>query len=39
MFGDDIIDALWYEARNGHIPTDDDIKNIIKDCKEKLSVL
>lgn len=36
MFGENIIDALWDEARNGDIPTDDDIRNIIKDCKLKL---
>ena len=39
MFGDDIIDALWYEAHNGNIPTDDDIRSIIKLYKDKLSVL
>lgn len=39
MFGEDITDALWEEARNGDTPTDNDIKNIIKDCKIKLSLL
>lgn len=38
-FGEDIIDALWEEARNGEIPTDDDIRNIIKSCNTKLLLL
>lgn len=39
MFGDDIIDALWYEAHNGGTPSDDDLKRIIKDCNNKLLML
>lgn len=38
-FGEDIIDALWEEARTGTIPTDTDIHNIIKDCNSKLILL
>lgn len=33
MFGEDIIDALWHEARNGETPTDSEIAEIIKKYK------